>query len=318
MGECLSSQFETELGVPQGGGLSPKLFNLFIDDLAMHIDKDVKLVMFADDTTIAISSGSPDQLQLKAEGVLRQFCEWCSSNNLIVNPTKTTFINFRKRRQSVELNLNLNDVTIRGTSMTKFLGLCLDETLSWDDHLNLVAKKLNSAYFAIRNLRSIVDRNFLLNVYYNLAFPHINYLICYWGFATGIQRIFVLQKRIIRLIFCLGPLDSCKPIFQSANILTLSSVLIYECSLFVKQNRDKFKINQDVHNYSTRASRDIYLPNFNLTAYTKGPSYACGNIFNRLPHSIKRIDKLSTFKRELKEFLIKKCFYSIKDFLERD
>lgn len=314
----ISNTSTLKYGVPQGSVLSPLLFILFINDLDHNVIKELNIliVMFADDTTICLTADSLEELQIKSNTLLSIFYDWCYSNKLIINTEKTKYVMFHKRRKVENITLILNNSILERVASIKFLGLHVDENLTWTNHIDYVITKLNSTYYAIRNLRHIMDRKYLLNIYYSLAYSHIKYLIIYWGQAPNMNRVFILQKRILRLIFFLNPLDTCRLIFKDNNILTTASVFIYESALFVKNNLEKFPLNNNIHNHNTRSSNDIHLKNIKLATSKKNAFHSCSDIYNHLPRDIKQIENFNGFKKALHSFLCKNCFYSLKEFYD--
>lgn len=317
IGQITSNAQKLTFGVPQGSVLSPLLFILFINDMERHIltqNYCIQLVLYADDTTIGISTSSADELSLIGNNLLNNFQTWCSSNRLLVNPLKTHYLVFHKRRLVPDLSFQLNDQNLSKQENCKFLGLIIDEQLTWSAHIEHVAGKLNSAYFALINLQNILNQKQLLNIYYALAYSHLRYMIIYWGQSTDINRIFILQKRIIRRIFKLNPLESCRPIFKQYKIFTLSCILLYESAIFVRLNLNKFPSVREFHTYVTRNNSNIFIPSFNLSMFKKSPYYYCSNVYNHLPNLIKAIPNINIFKKKLKLFLIENCFYSNQEF----
>ena len=90
-----------------------------------------------------------------------------------------------------------------------------------------------------------------------------------WGAAVESDRIFILQKRIIRHIFSISPMESCRPLFRQFSIFSFFSVFVYECVIFVKQNGYKFSSINNVHHYPTRNNENIFLNNFTLSLFKK-------------------------------------------------
>ncbi|KAG8273286.1 hypothetical protein J6590_023791 [Homalodisca vitripennis] len=72
--------------------------------------------------------------------------------------------------------------------------------------------------------------------------------------------------------------------------------------------------NQDVHKYGTRSSTDFVLPPHHLTLYSKKPTYAGAKFFNLLPDDMKNHNP-QQLKRHLKDWLLKRPFYSIEEYL---
>jgi hypothetical protein len=90
--------------------------------------------------------------------------------------------------------------TIPNHSSTKFLGIIMVETLTWNEHIDFAGKKLCIASYVIRNLKHIVSPTTLRTLYYAYIHPIISYGIIFWGRASKITKLFTLQKRIVRII----------------------------------------------------------------------------------------------------------------------
>jgi len=307
-GSIMSECFEQEFGVPQGGVLSPLLFILFINDIVQFLegfftpDNKYEIVVYADDSTIIISCSSLQRAILNANLILQKFYDWSSKNKLIVNESKTQYMVFYKRRLIPEFALTMNNVAINKVDSCKFLGLYVDSQLSWIPHIDYIAGKLNTAYFAIVNLKSIMSKKQLLNVYFALAYSHIKYMILFWGQSTETNRIFILQKRILRKIFSLSPLESCRELFRNNNLLTVYSILILESAMFVKKYQHKFPAVSTVHNYQTRQISNIVIQNYNLSTFKKSPKCFCSYVYNKIPVSIREIVPIRKFKRTLQDY----------------
>lgn len=310
----VSDRFDVGLGVPQGSVLGPLLYVLFVNDLELHMNVEC-LVTYADDTTIGISANSQEELIMKVELSAKMFKEWCTKNNLMLNCDKTAFIVFHKRKEVLPCHVHVDNCIIVNQETTKLLGLTIDQNLTWNAHLDGVCKKLNSTFFAIKNLKDSLPLDGILRVYYALAYPSLSFNVILWGRSTCSKRVFMNQKRIIRLMFNLKNVESCRSFFIRYNLLTLYSIFIYKCCMYVFNNKDVFVRNCQMHMYETRNGLDILLSQHNLALYEKGPMYSCGKVYNRLPNFIKHCDTVFSFKNKLKTFLVEKCYYSLDEFL---
>lgn len=313
VGDVQSDSGLVHLGVPQGSVLGPLLFVLYVNDLPRHIDGGM-ITMFADDTTIAVSSPSLVELQLKVTRTVESFTCWCERNKLILNLDKTVFVNFYNRKPISNSVFSCGGVKLCNES--KFLGTYLDGSLSWQSHIENVSGRLNSAFYAILVLKSSLTQPVLLEIYYALAYSHIAYNILLWGATSEIQRIFVGQKRILRLIFNLERLETCKEIFRKNNILTVPCVYIYKCLLFVRENFHCFEKTSHGHAYATRhGALSLAYPKHKTTLFERSPRYMCVKIFNSLPQGLKLMHNKNNFKINVKKYLINKAFYSVRDFM---
>jgi hypothetical protein len=92
------------------------------------------------------------------------------------------------------------DKQISSTHCIDFLGVTLDSTLSWQGHITKVITKLNSACFAIRILKSFLTIEDLRTVYFAYVHSVIMYALPFWGNVVNTNNVFIMQKRIIRII----------------------------------------------------------------------------------------------------------------------
>jgi hypothetical protein len=111
----------------------------------------------------------------------------------------------------------------------------------------------------------------------------MNYGIIFWGNSSHSSTIFLLQKKVIRIMLGCGSRVSCRNIFKELEILPLASQYIFSLSMFVLQNKTLFPSNFDSHTTETRRRQNLFLSQANLTIYQKGVHYAGIKIFNNLP-----------------------------------
>jgi hypothetical protein len=85
-----------------------------------------------------------------------------------------------------------------------------------------------------------------------------------------IHKVFILQKKIIRIITNTRPRASCREVFGKMEIITVYSQYMYSLLLFTINNRYLFNTNNEIHKYKTRVSCNLHLPAVNLTQFHKG------------------------------------------------
>lgn len=141
----------------------------------------------------------------------------------------------------------------------------------------------------------------------------LRYGIILWGSNSETAKIFVIQKRIIRLIKKLQYRESCRGHFKSFGIMTLPALYIYECLIFIFKHKSLFEMEKS-HEYQTRSS-DAKFPSHRLTLTEKNPVYMCVKFYNSLPEDIRAIESQETYKKSLKKLLIELEPYSINEFL---
>ena len=105
--------------------------------------------------------------------------------------------------------------------------------------------------------------------------------------------------------------EPCEAYFKQQCLLTVPCIYILQCGLFVKKFPHYFTLNSDVHHHNTRQSKNIHVMTKNLHINDYNPVNACTTIYNALPASLKSIDSVIKFKKEVTNYLIEKCFYSV-------
>ena len=133
-------------GVPQGSVLGPLLFILYINDLP-NVSKVTESLLFADDTSIFYSHSNAIQLFSILNEELRKVDAWMKSNRLSVNIKKTNYVIFKSKQKRVDANLSLyyDNNPLKKEQFTKFLGVYIDENLSWIPHINHVCLKISKS-----------------------------------------------------------------------------------------------------------------------------------------------------------------------------
>ena len=111
--------------------------------------------------------------------------------------------------------------------------------------------------------------------------------------------------------------ESCRPLYNQLQILTLPSQYIFLLLIFVVKNKDLFLLNSDIHTINTRNNSNLYMPNTNLTIFQKGVLYSGCKIYNKVPPHIKDLlNDLKCLKSTHKGFLMEHTLYSTDEFYQ--
>ena len=164
-----SSSERIECGVPQGSVLGPLLFMIYTNDLPDSLS-GAKSILFADDTTIYISSNNISNLYRDMNIELDNITDWFRANKLSLNVTKTNYMIFTNTNtEQRHMELTMTNKTITPTKCVKFLGVLIDEKLKWDEHIKTVKQnKINRSFFAINRAKHFLKRKNLVTLYYSL------------------------------------------------------------------------------------------------------------------------------------------------------
>jgi len=171
-------------GVPQGSirVLGPLLFLLYITDLLQITNDNSKIVLFVDDTSMIITNPNPSKFEKSVNKIIQDINEWFNTNLLSLNLDKTYFIQFvTKNNSSLNFNIMHGNKKIANVYNTKFLGLALDNTLSWRTHIDTIIRKLSSGSFALRVVKPFLSQDSLKIVYYSHFHFVMTYGLIFWG-----------------------------------------------------------------------------------------------------------------------------------------
>ena len=214
---------------------------IYINDLPLSSSK-LACYLFADDTNIYSESKSLTQLPSVVNKEFKKVKTWLDVNKLSLNIDKTNFIIFRSPQHSFSeiVCIKFGKFPIKQTSYVKFLGVLLDENLSWKYHLRELSKKLARTCGIFFRVRHFLPINILTLLYNSLFSPFLQYGILVWGltFETYINPVFLLQKRVIRAIAFEHFTSSTTPLFSDLKILKLHDsfklkllTFVYDCLL---------------------------------------------------------------------------------------
>jgi len=180
--------------------------------------------MYADDTTIYFDLEDFNALNRRTEinNELEKVNIWFKLNKLTINVEKTKCIFFHKRRKINPIEFSINNDIISIVSQFSFLGVLIDENLSWKSHLNMVANKLSKLIGILHKLKYIYPQNALTTIYNSLFVPHINFGLLVWG--TKVNHIDTLQKKVIRIITNSKYISHTEPLMKELKLLKVEDM----------------------------------------------------------------------------------------------
>jgi hypothetical protein len=256
---------------------------------------------------------------------------------MAVNVGKTKFIIFHTRGkhfdQSIQLTYDDNEPNMYNPDLIhpierfhsnhpiitnrayKILGVYLDENLTFDCHTNFILTKLNRSLYCINKVKNILPPSALKSLYFSLIHSHLTYCsnIASCASNSNVQKIFLAQKKAIRIICNKKYREHTNPLFTTLQILPYPKLLNYSKLLFMHSVVYKYCPPSfgDVWRTNTerqagtnlRNSDQFTLPAPRIELFRKSPLYSLPALWNGLDDT-KHQNCKTTFKISLKYLLL--------------
>ena len=172
-------------GCPQGGVLSPFLWNIVLDSLLITLRTLSHLIAFADDLAIILTGFCIMTLRDLGQQYLSMCNKWCEANGLKLNALKTQIIIFsRKNNIRLPKPIRLQGIEIEFCKTVKYLGITLDSKLNWQQHVQETAQKCTKILFATRKMigdRWGITPDKIIWVYNSIIKPIMTYACVTWA-----------------------------------------------------------------------------------------------------------------------------------------
>ena len=223
-------------GVPQGSILGPLLFLIYINDLP-NVTQDTESILYADDTNIFVTGTNINNMIDCLNNNISLLVRWLNSNKLSLNISKTHYVIFPPGRKDIT---TVKNPLIRGTPVerstcTKFLGVKLDDKLSFNYHIQHIKMKIAKSIGILCQSKKLFNQKTLITLYNSFIYPYLTYCIEIWGRANKMytSSILKLQKQCCRIVAGASKTTPSDTLFKSLNILPLSNIYEYSVLLFM-------------------------------------------------------------------------------------
>ena len=202
---------------------------IYINDLCI-VCKNTEPVLFADDTNLFSSGSNAISLQDGVNDDLAIIAEWLNFNKLSLNIKTAHFMCFSAKNNANScISLQIDGEAITEVCISKFLGVIIDNKLSWKDHISFVCRKVARGIGVLIKARTVLRSESLKCPYYSFIYPYMIYCNKVWGSAyiTNIEPLFILQKRAVRIILGVHPRSPSEPLFTTLKFLNCENIFKY-------------------------------------------------------------------------------------------
>jgi hypothetical protein len=304
------------IGVPQGSVLGPLLFNIFINDIASSFNVNCKL--FADDAVFYISKSTYDEACDSISDLSADLSRWLLVNKLVAHTDKTKLMLFTSRPVVAPRNITFNGSILDWVDDFRYLGLILDNKMSFKKHITSVCQGLSKAHGVLHALSFILPFSSLKTLFYSLFISKFSNTLVIWGGVPLCTKkpVITLMNRTLRSILRVRYVDNV-PLIRTNELYRQSKILklddMYKFKLLQFMNRALFHDQRlfesffaplvPQHFHDTRGVR-LNLPPVRLEIEKNGTVFNCVKHFNELPDDFRINCSQSILKTKFRDFIL--------------
>jgi len=211
------------------------------------------------------------------------------------------------------VELRLGNVTLKQVSCCKYLGIIIDNKLTWLEHINCIYNKILKFTSIFYKIRHILPYKVLITIYFTFVHSHFLYGIEIYGNTHRgyLNKLMVLNNKLLRILQNAPRNTPVSVLYKNFNTLTIPDLHIFQILVLIHKffyHKEKlpfiftsyFNENFLFHNYDTRNRDNLHVVRCNTSYGSKSVKFKGSNLWNQLPSDLKLITSLNFFKSKLK------------------
>ena len=219
-----SSSKPIQNGAPQGTILGPMFWLVYIDTLELPCT----VIKYADDLTLISNQNTENECGMQQ--CIETVASWCETYNMQANAKKSCSMRISNKYSRVDKSgsdtFSLKHEQIPSVSTTKFLGITIDDYLSFDPHINKISSDIRPL-----KKRAGIPQHYLTKYYTTCIRPKMSYMCAAWfpmASSNGTEQLTRLEKLILKIICPTG--DDYQERLMNLGVVPITSFLDKSCS----------------------------------------------------------------------------------------
>lgn len=328
VGDAFSNDIEVKEGTAQGSVLGPLHYLTYVNNLA-NLIKSTEIYMFADDTCLLAADRDIHQALLRLQTDFNALNQWSHDVGLVLNANKTKlmYISSSQNRILQPLHLtahnhvclhnakrddNCSCPTIDTVSSHTYLGLVIDDRLSWKVHIDKVCDGLRALLAKLALVKNKIPYSIRLLLYQSLGESITSYGLSSYGrtFKTHLDQIYNLQVRLLKHVVSRKVILECEKnyhaLFKHCKLLPIHDKI--KCTMLLEEYFNFDLQIQASHSKHTRSvSKNILqIPRVNNLYGKRTLQYIVPSLINELPAELRTELNVKNIKRKLKSHFLNK------------
>ena len=303
-------------GVPQGSTLGPLYYIIYANDIPQMLENGAAL--YADDTVLYTKTNNLAKIEKGLQKDMDSLAKWCYDNKLTFNTGKTklmVFGNKKARDKLGSMEIRFEGRRIEEATAYNYLGIKLDQTLSYDLHVKSLIQRVSDKITHLRKIRRFKNNKAALSIYKNMILPILEYgdILLISAKKVARTRLQTLQNKALKCALGLDSLTDTNEVHKLAKLEKLHVrrkqhmlQLMYkqlENTLLWQRKTSRTSRTSGVATRSSK-KKSFVMRKTKTEKYKKSITVTAPNHWNALPQKVQAIKDPHTFKRALKQHFV--------------